>query len=139
MGYEVQIIDRQFRCVTVKNHNDLLRRQTRDMTNSTLHCPVLWTCRNSATMDQLKQEGGNHAMFFAAFSMSAMTANILPRPSPHLKQQPNLKKTIVRSKLPSLQENSNYDNKQPCYGNLCKTCQIIDMDTTITFGNTTHQ
>eukprot|EP00061_Rhincodon_typus_P005007 g23952.t1 len=29
-GYDAQLIDRQFRHVTAKNHNDLLRRQTKD-------------------------------------------------------------------------------------------------------------
>eukprot|EP00061_Rhincodon_typus_P006029 g26224.t1 len=54
------------------------------------------------------------------------------RTSPLLafKQSPNLKQTFVRSKLPSLQDNIDHNIIQPCHGNLCKTCQIIDMDTT---------
>eukprot|EP00061_Rhincodon_typus_P017951 g46901.t1 len=48
------------------------------------------------------------------------------------KQMPNLKQTIVRSKLPSLQDNIEHNTIQPCYGKLCKPCQILDMDTTIT-------
>eukprot|EP00061_Rhincodon_typus_P004541 g22841.t1 len=60
-------------------------------------------------------------------------AKIFPTP-PLLtfKQPPNLKFTIVRSKLPSLQDNIDHDTTQLCHGNLCKTCQIFDMDTTIT-------
>eukprot|EP00061_Rhincodon_typus_P008629 g31406.t1 len=54
------------------------------------------------------------------------------------KQLPNLKQTIVCSKLSGLQDNINHNSTQPCHGNLCKTRQIIDMDTTITHGNTTH-
>eukprot|EP00061_Rhincodon_typus_P009398 g32877.t1 len=38
----------------------------------------------------------------------------------------------LKSKLPSLQDNINYNTTQPCHGNVCKTCQIISMDTTIT-------
>eukprot|EP00061_Rhincodon_typus_P005474 g25026.t1 len=66
-------------------------------------------------------------------------ANIFSMP-PDLafKQPPNLKQTIVRSKLLSLQDNINHNTTQPCNGNLCKTCQIINTDTTITYGNTTH-
>eukprot|EP00061_Rhincodon_typus_P013021 g39124.t1 len=47
------------------------------------------------------------------------------------KQRPNLKQTIVHSKLPSLQDNIDHNTTQPCHGNLCKTCQIIDKNTTI--------
>ncbi|XP_067831053.1 cytochrome P450 2C31-like isoform X3 [Heptranchias perlo] len=81
-------------------------------------------------------------MFSAAFNISSMTTNTSLRPSPHLhyfKQPPNLKQTIICSKLPSFQENSIHDITQPCHGNLCKTCQIIDTDTTITREDTTHQ
>eukprot|EP00061_Rhincodon_typus_P005784 g25719.t1 len=56
-------------------------------------------------------------------------------PTPPLltfKQPPNLKQTIVRSKLPSLQDNIDHNTTQPCRGNVCKTCQIIDMVTTFT-------
>eukprot|EP00061_Rhincodon_typus_P003619 g20533.t1 len=48
-------------------------------------------------------------------------------PLPAFKQPPNLKQIIVRSKLPSLQD-IDHNTTQPCHGNLCKTCQIIDMD-----------
>eukprot|EP00061_Rhincodon_typus_P017164 g45738.t1 len=54
------------------------------------------------------------------------------------KQPPNLKETIICSKLPSLQENSDRNTRQHRHGNLCKTCQIIDMGITITHGNATH-
>eukprot|EP00061_Rhincodon_typus_P003687 g20720.t1 len=66
-------------------------------------------------------------------------AKIFPTP-PLLafKQPPNLKKTIVRNKLPSLQDNIDHDITQLCHGNICKTCQITNTDTTITHGNTTH-
>eukprot|EP00061_Rhincodon_typus_P006403 g27014.t1 len=46
-------------------------------------------------------------------------------------QPPNFKQTIVRSKQSSLPENIDHNTTQPCHGNLCKTCQIIDMDATI--------
>eukprot|EP00061_Rhincodon_typus_P018901 g48274.t1 len=62
-------------------------------------------------------------------------AKIFPRPPLFAFKQPrNLKQTIVRSKLPSLQGNINHNTIQHCHGNLCKTCQINDMDTTITCG-----
>eukprot|EP00061_Rhincodon_typus_P004364 g22402.t1 len=66
-------------------------------------------------------------------------AKIFPTPPLLAFKQPlNLKQTIVRSKLPSLQGNIDHNTVEPCHGNLCKTCQIINMDTTITHGNTTH-
>ncbi|XP_078072210.1 protein NOXP20-like isoform X1 [Mustelus asterias] len=63
-------------------------------------------------------------------------------PTPPLlafKQPRNLKQTIVRSKLPSLQENSDHDTTQPCHSNLCKTCRIIDTDAIISRENTIYQ
>eukprot|EP00061_Rhincodon_typus_P005457 g24990.t1 len=64
---------------------------------------------------------------------------IFPKPSLLTFKQPlNLKQAIVRSKLPSLQENINHNTTQPCHSNFCKTCHIIDMHATITCGNTTH-
>eukprot|EP00061_Rhincodon_typus_P017775 g46628.t1 len=60
-------------------------------------------------------------------------AKIIPTP-PLLafKQLLNLKQTIVHSKLLSLHENINHNTTKPCHGNLCKTCQIINMDAAIT-------
>eukprot|EP00061_Rhincodon_typus_P008528 g31221.t1 len=54
------------------------------------------------------------------------------------KQVPNLEQALARSKLPSLRDNINRNTIPPCHGKLCKTCQVIDMDTTITHGNTSH-
>eukprot|EP00061_Rhincodon_typus_P010450 g34755.t1 len=48
------------------------------------------------------------------------------------KQLPNVKQTVVHSKLTSLQDNIDHSNTQPYHGNLYETCQINDMDTTIT-------
>eukprot|EP00061_Rhincodon_typus_P015688 g43501.t1 len=53
-------------------------------------------------------------------------AKIIPTPPLLVLKQPaNLKQTIMRSKLPSLQDNIDHNTTQPCQGNLCKTCQII--------------
>ena len=63
-------------------------------------------------------------------------------PTPRLlafKQLHNLKQTIVRSKLPSLQEYSDHDTTQPCHSNLCKMCRIILTDAIISRENTIHQ
>eukprot|EP00061_Rhincodon_typus_P004078 g21688.t1 len=38
----------------------------------------------------------------------------------------------------SVQDNIGHNTTKPCHGNLCKTCQIIDMDITITCGNTMY-
>eukprot|EP00061_Rhincodon_typus_P015880 g43805.t1 len=34
-------------------------------------------------------------------------------------------------KLPSLQDSIDHNTIQPCYGNLCNSCQIINIDKTI--------
>eukprot|EP00061_Rhincodon_typus_P005147 g24320.t1 len=66
-------------------------------------------------------------------------AKIFPMPALlTFKQTPNLKQTIVRSKLTSLQNNINHNTIQSYHGNLCKAYQIFNIDTTITCGNTTH-
>eukprot|EP00061_Rhincodon_typus_P014198 g41079.t1 len=64
-------------------------------------------------------------------------AKIFPTP-PLLtfKQLPNLKQTIIDCKQPTLQDNIDHNTTQPRHGNLCKTYQIIDSDTTIACGNT---
>eukprot|EP00061_Rhincodon_typus_P007273 g28816.t1 len=60
-------------------------------------------------------------------------AKVIPTPSLLTFEQPsNLKQTIIHSKLLSLQDNIDHNTTQHCHGNFCKTCQIIDMGTTIT-------
>eukprot|EP00061_Rhincodon_typus_P004344 g22353.t1 len=60
-------------------------------------------------------------------------AKIFPMPPLlTLKQPPNFKQTIGRSKLPSLQDKIDHNTIQHCHGNRCKMRQIIDVDTTIT-------
>ncbi|XP_067859745.1 uncharacterized protein [Heptranchias perlo] len=131
-GYDALLIDRQFRRATAKNRIDLLRRQTRDATNRVpfvvQYFPGAEKLRHVLRSLQHVIDDDEHL------------AKAIPTP-PLLafKQPTNLKQTIVRSKLPSFQENSVHDTTQPCHGNLCKTCQIIDTDTTITREDTTHQ
>eukprot|EP00061_Rhincodon_typus_P014597 g41712.t1 len=125
MGYDAQHIDRQFSCATVKNHNNLLSRQTRDMTDSVpygvQYFPGAEKLHHVLYSLQHVIDDGEHL------------TKIFPTP-PLLtfKQLPHLKYTTVHSKLPSLQDNINHNTIEPCHGNLCKTCQIMDMDTTIT-------
>eukprot|EP00061_Rhincodon_typus_P013799 g40394.t1 len=95
-GYEAQLVNCQFRCATMKNRNDLLRRQTQDKTNG------------------------------------------VPFVIQYFPRAEKLRHTFVYSKLPRLQDNIDHNATKPCHGNLCKICQIIDIDTTITHGNTTH-
>eukprot|EP00061_Rhincodon_typus_P007608 g29459.t1 len=50
---------------------------------------------------------------------------------------------VLRSLQHVIEDDKHFDNIdhstiQPCHGNLCKACQIFDMDTIITCGNTTH-
>eukprot|EP00061_Rhincodon_typus_P012195 g37777.t1 len=130
-GYDAQLIDRQFQCATVKNRNDLLRRQTWDTSNKV---PFI-----------IQYFPGTEKLHHSLCSLQPIInddehlTKIFPMP-PLLtfKQPPNLKQTIVLSKLPSLQDNIDHNTIQPYNGNLCKKCQIFDMDATITCGNTTH-
>ena len=88
-------------------------------------------------------ERRSYGISSGAFNMSLMKTNISPRPSPHPHFLPSNNRTTsnttVRSKLPSLQENSDHGITQPCHSNLCKTCRIIDTDTMISHENTIHQ
>eukprot|EP00061_Rhincodon_typus_P018287 g47400.t1 len=119
MGYDAQIINSQFRHATVKNRNDLLRRQTQDTTVQ--YFPGAEKLHHVLRSLQHIIDDDEHF------------AKIFPTPPPlAFKQPPNFKQTIVHSKLPSLQDNVDHNTIQPCHGNLYKTYQIIDMDTTIT-------
>eukprot|EP00061_Rhincodon_typus_P007584 g29426.t1 len=88
-----------------KNCNDLLKRQTQDMTDR-----VPFIIHYFPRVEKL-----HHVLHLLL---------------------PNLKQAIVHKILPSLQDNIDHNTTQPCHGNLCKTCQIIDLDTTITRGHT---
>eukprot|EP00061_Rhincodon_typus_P016715 g45073.t1 len=130
-GYHAQLIDRRFRHATVNNRNDLLRRQTQDTPNR-VPFDIQYFLRPEKlryVLCNLQHIINDDEHLGKIFPMSPLLT---------FKQLPNLKQTTVRSKLPSLQDNINHNTIQPCYGNLCKTYQIIDMDTTITHGNTTH-
>eukprot|EP00061_Rhincodon_typus_P006668 g27555.t1 len=129
-GYDAQLIDCQFRHVTARNRNDLLRSQIRDTSD-----------RVAIIVQYFPGAEKLHHVLCSLQNIiddNEHLTKILPTP-PLLtfKQPPNLKQTIVRSKLPAFRTTSNTTLYNPV--NLCKTCQIIDMDTTITHGNTTHQ
>eukprot|EP00061_Rhincodon_typus_P013535 g39965.t1 len=128
--YDAQL-NRQFQHATVKNHNNLLKRQTWDMTYR-----VPFIVHYFPGVEKL-----SHILCSLQHVIDDVEHLTKAIPTPRLltfKQLPNLKQTIACIKLPSLQENSNHNTIQPCHGNLSKTCQI-DLDTTITYGNTTHE
>eukprot|EP00061_Rhincodon_typus_P006342 g26890.t1 len=127
-GYEAQLIGTGKQCATAKNRNYLLRRQTRDMTDR-----VSFVVHYFLGAEKLRH------VLQHIINDDEHLAKIFPMP-PLLtfKHPPNLKQIIVRSKLPSLQDNIDHNTTQPCHGNLCKTCQIITMETTTTCRNTTH-
>eukprot|EP00061_Rhincodon_typus_P007920 g30076.t1 len=130
-GYDAQLIDHQFRHTIAKNHNDLLRKQTRDKSNwvpfVTQYFPGAKKLRHVLRSLQHVIDDIEHlAKIFATPPLLAF------------KQTPNLKQNIVCNKLPSLQDNINHNTIQPCHSNLCKACQIIHIDITITHGTTTQ-
>eukprot|EP00061_Rhincodon_typus_P005271 g24573.t1 len=131
-GYNAQLIDHQFRRATAKNCNDLLRRQTRDTTDRVSFVIQYFPreerlCHVPCSLQHIINDNEQLAKVFPTPLLFAF------------KQPPNLKQTIVHSKLFSLQDNIDHNTTQPCIGNLCKTYQIINMDTTISRGNTTHR
>eukprot|EP00061_Rhincodon_typus_P003418 g20036.t1 len=130
IGYDAQLIDCQFRCATAKIRNDFLRRQTQHTTD-----------KMTFVIQYFPGEEKLHHVLHSLQHIiddNEHLAKIFPTPSLlAFKQPPNLKQTIVSSKLPSLQHNIDHNTIRPCHGNLCKTCQIINMDTTITRENTT--
>eukprot|EP00061_Rhincodon_typus_P009981 g33896.t1 len=121
----------QFQRATEQNHNEFLRRQRQDMTN---RVPLVIQYFLRAEKLRRVLRSLQHVI-----DDDEHLTKIFPTP-PLLafKQSSNLKQTIVRSKLPSLQDNIDHNTIQPCHGNLCKTCQISDMDTIITRRNATH-
>eukprot|EP00061_Rhincodon_typus_P004591 g22948.t1 len=130
-GYEAQLIDHQFQCATTKNRNGLLRRQTRDISDR-----VPFVIQYFPGAEKLHHVLHN---LQPIIDDDEHLTKIFPTP-PLLafKQPPNLKQTIIHSKLPSLQDNIDSNITQPCHGTLCKTCHIFAMDATITHGNPTH-
>ncbi|XP_078061688.1 uncharacterized protein LOC144487466 [Mustelus asterias] len=118
--------------------SDAPRRKTAPTSSEDKH-GTRWTEYPSSS--STSPERRSYDISSGAFNMSLMKTNISPRPSPHPHFLPsnNLKQTIVRSKLPSLQENSDHDTTQPCHSNLCKTCRIIETDAIISRENTIHQ
>eukprot|EP00061_Rhincodon_typus_P008734 g31604.t1 len=119
-GYNAQHINRQFRHATVKNCNVLLRKQTQNMTNKV--SVIVRYFLGEAKLRFQHVIDDNEYLFKIIPTLPLLT----------FKQPPNPKQTIAHSKLPSLQNNSDHKTTQPCHGNLCKTCQVIEMDTIIT-------
>eukprot|EP00061_Rhincodon_typus_P009124 g32366.t1 len=125
MRYNAQLINHQFQRSTAKNHNDLHGRQTQDETDrlpfivqyfpaAEKLCHVLHSLHHIIDDDE-------------------HLAKVFPMPSLLTFKQPlNLNQTIVCSKRPSLQDNIDHSTMQPCHGYFYKTCQIVNMDTTIT-------
>eukprot|EP00061_Rhincodon_typus_P015540 g43268.t1 len=129
MGYDAQLMDHHFQCATAKNRNNLLRSPTQiDRTPFIVQyfpgaeklCHVLRSFQHVIDDDE---------HLTRVFPLPPLLA---------FKQPPNFKQAIIRSKLSRLQDNINRNTTKPCHGNLCKTYQIIDMDSTITHENTTH-
>eukprot|EP00061_Rhincodon_typus_P004817 g23490.t1 len=123
--YTSYIDDIFFLWTHVKNRNDPLRRQTRDKSDR-----VSFVVQYFPGAEKLHHVLRSLQHFI---NDDEHLAKIFPTP-PLLtfKQLPNLTQTIVCSKQPSLQDNIDHNSIQPCHDNLCKTCQIFDMDTDIT-------
>eukprot|EP00061_Rhincodon_typus_P012014 g37450.t1 len=106
----------------LKNPNDLLGRQTQDMTYR-----VPFVIQYFPQVERLRHvlQSLQHVIDNEHLS------KIIPMP-PLLafKQPPNLQQTIVRNKLSSLQDNIDHNTTQPCHGNLYKTCQTITLENT---------
>eukprot|EP00061_Rhincodon_typus_P002088 g16579.t1 len=105
-AYDAQLIDCQFCRATVKNHNDLLRKQTRGTTDR-VHFVIQYFPRAQKLhhiLRSLQHIINDDEYLNAIFPMHPL----LP-----FKQPPNLKQTIVFSKLPSLQDNIDHTLYNP--------------------------
>ncbi|XP_072413131.1 interferon-induced protein with tetratricopeptide repeats 5-like [Chiloscyllium punctatum] len=97
----------------MKNRKHLLRRQTRDTTDSILfvvqYCPGAEKLRHGFCSFQHVIYDNEHF------------AKIIPmHPFFAFKQPPNFKQTIVRSKLPHIHSDINHNTTQLCHINHCK-------------------
>eukprot|EP00061_Rhincodon_typus_P011191 g36030.t1 len=108
-----------------KNRNDLLRKQTQDTSDK-----VPFIVQYFPGAEKLRHVF--HSLQHVIDDDEHL-AKIFPTP-PLLtfKQPSHLKQTIARITLPSLQDNIDHNTIQPYHGNLYKTCQIVNMDATIT-------
>eukprot|EP00061_Rhincodon_typus_P008598 g31342.t1 len=105
-GYDAQLIDCQFQRAKAINRNDLLRRQTRD-TSRRVPFVIQYLPRAEKLSHILRS-------FQHVIDDDAHLAKILPTHSLlAFKQPPNLKQTIVRSKVSSLQDNINHNTTNP--------------------------
>jgi hypothetical protein len=129
-GYDTQLITRQFRRAISQDRSTLLTRNQRHTTEPRI--PFVVTYFPGA--DNLRK---TLRRFQHLIDDDPYLSQVLPSP-PILavRQPPNLKKILVRSKLPTLIRNP--DGLLPCNRPRCLTCQLIDTDTAITRNNTTH-
>jgi len=96
----------QFRCATMKNRTDILRRQTRDTADRVPFIVQYFPgaeklCHLLRSLQHVIDDDEHHAKAIPTPPLLAF------------KQPPNLKQTIVGSKLPSLQENSDHNTYNP--------------------------
>eukprot|EP00061_Rhincodon_typus_P012719 g38626.t1 len=143
-----------FRHGLAKNRNNLLRRQTWDTTE---RVPFVIQYFTGAEKLGYVLHSLQHVIDDGEHLIRAMpTPPILLFKQPHDQKDVDalemLQKRFTRM-LPGilavkqvwldwqtiqLQENRDYNTAQLCHGNLCKACQINDMDSTITHENTCH-
>eukprot|EP00061_Rhincodon_typus_P004631 g23054.t1 len=124
-GFNAQLINRQFRRAIAKNHNNLLRRQTQDTIDR-----VPFVVQYFPRVEKLRHVLRSLQHIIDDNKHLAKIFHTLPVLT--FKTPPNLKQTIVHSKKTSLWDSINNNTTQPYLGNLCKTCQIINLDTNIT-------
>eukprot|EP00061_Rhincodon_typus_P016386 g44578.t1 len=101
-GYDAQLIDRQFRCAAVKNHNDLLRRQTWDTFDRVPFVVQYFQGVEKLRNDlcSLQHVINDYERLAKIFAMPPLLA---------FKQRPNLKQTIVCSNLSSFQDSIDHN------------------------------
>eukprot|EP00061_Rhincodon_typus_P009642 g33298.t1 len=98
-GYNAQLIDHQFRHATAKNHNDLLRRQTQDMTDKVPFVVQYFPGAEKLhhVLCSLQHIIDNNEYLTTIFSTPPLLAS---------KQPPSLKQIIVLSNYPAFRTTS---------------------------------
>lgn len=128
-GYHAKLIDEQFHRATSKNREELLNRTIRTETKP--RTPFVTTYFPGA--DQLRKtlRQTQHLI-----DSDPYLSEVLPQPPLlAIRQPPNLKRTLIRSKLP--EPSPTQHGTRSCQKTRCRTCQLIDESTTVTRDNTT--
>ena len=131
-GYDTSLINLQFRRAISQNRQSLLTRNTSTATEPRIPFVVTYFPGADHLRNTLRQV--QHLI-----DDDPYLTEVLPTPPLlAIRQPPNLKKTLVRSRLPDTDSTTDTSHLLPCNRPRCQTCQLINTETTITRDDTSH-